>query len=99
MMDTIIKESGWIGELGSPDGIVKYRVVDSNLNHLFYVEKARKKDPTYFRRISKGYPTKREAIDEMDDIIDAERIVEAINRKAKIYVPKSKRPKLCGCKK
>lgn len=99
MMDKVIKVSDWVGELGSPEGFAKYRVVDSGLTRLFYVEKARKTDPGYFRRISKGYSTKSEAINEMNRIVKAEMMVESINRKANLYKPKSKRPKLCGCKK
>jgi hypothetical protein len=98
-MDRVVKESQWVGDLGNLSALVKYRVIESDLNHLFYVEKARKKDPTYFRRITNGFITKQPAIKEFDNIIKGEMVVESINRKANIYVPKSKRQKLYRCKK
>jgi hypothetical protein len=90
-MDNIIKESQWIGELGNLGMMVKYRVSESGLNHLYYIEKARQSDPTYFRRISNGYNTKQDAIREMNGIVDAERMVESINRKSKKSKPKIKK--------
>jgi len=95
-MDRVIKESQWVGDLGNINDMVKYRVTESGLNHLYYVEKARKKDPAYFRRVSKGYSTKQDAVHEMDDIVDAELIVESINRKRSMTTkPKTKRRWVC----
>lgn len=95
-MDKFIIKSKWfISENGSRH---IFRIVESDLTHLFYIEKALSENPNYFRRVSKGYKTKEEAMKHLGALEIVGKGYEKEYRKNKNTKSKSKRkPKTKGC--
>lgn len=91
-MDNVVYESRWMDQKGV-GGRVRYRIAESTITHLFYVDKANYNNPTYYRRISKGYPTVFEATAKLNELTRSETMERKKSSDAK---PKMK--KRCKCK-
>lgn len=92
MNDKVVYESEWLNQKGV-GGRIRYRIAESGITHLFYIDKSNYANPTYYRRISKGYPTVFEATAKLNELARSETMERKKSKKSR---PKIK--KKCGCK-